>query len=130
MDFKDMLGRNERLILIGIVSVFFLWAMSKCLRGSGGAAASETRAKNKNASANSTVYVSTDSVYIRSGPARGDSVITVVYRGEQLFYSGQRSGKSVKIRLDGREYDEPWLRIETQSRKAGWVYGGAVRVYK
>jgi hypothetical protein len=128
MDFKDMLGRNERLILIGIVSVFFLWAMSKCLRGSG--ESTETRAKNKNTSANSTVYVSTDSVYIRSGPARGDSVITVVYRGEQLFYSGQRSSKTVKIRLDGRDYDEPWLRIETQARKAGWVYGGAVRVYK
>lgn len=128
MDFKDMLGRNERLILIGIVSVFFLWAMSKCLRGSG--ESTETRAKSKNTSTNSTVYVSTDSVYIRSGPARGDSVITIVYRGEQLFYSGQRSNKTVKIRLDGREYDEPWLRIETQSRKAGWVYGGAVRVYK
>lgn len=122
----SLFKRPDRLIIAGICLVFIIWAIAKCSKRGGKPAAEDQQV----VAGKSVIFVSTDSMYVRTKPSRNDSVVTTVYRGEPIFYLGERTGAKAKIKLDGVEHNEPWLKVETKNKKVGWVYGGGVKIYK
>jgi len=68
-----------------------------------------------------------DKLNIRTKPNTKAKVVTTVNKNELLTFSGEQSDKIETIVLRGVAYDEPWLKIQTEDAKEGWVFGGAVK---
>jgi hypothetical protein len=53
-------------------------------------------------------------------------------KGDTLLFANQISENTLSMRLEGVQYDEPWLRVWLPARpneesRIGWVYGGSVQ---
>ena len=77
-----------------------------------------------------TVYTWVDNLRLRSEPDTNSDIVKELKEGESLLFLGEKSDFTKKVNLRGKLYDEPWLKVETNEGKEGWVYGGAVRFYK
>lgn len=64
----------------------------------------------------------------RSGP---DGEVTASLReGETLWWTGDESAERETVTLRGREVTAPWYRVRTPGGSEGWVFGGALEVWK
>ena len=69
-----------------------------------------------------------DNLTVRNGDSLKAAFVTkVVKEGDTLMYLQQHSRERLNLKLRGKYFHEPWLKIETKSGKKGWVYGGGVR---
>ncbi len=47
--------------------------------------------------------------------------------GATMKYAGEISDFTTEIKLRGVKYNDPWLKVELDDGKTGWVYAGAVK---
>ena len=50
--------------------------------------------------------------------------------GTSFTYLNEKTDYKERINLRGTLFNEPWLKIQTDDGKEGWVYGGAVKFYE
>ena len=77
-----------------------------------------------------TVYAWVDDLLIREEPNQKGKRVDQVKEGSAILYLGEKTDFTDKIKLRGKQYDEPWYKVKTGKGKEGWVYGGAVRFKK
>lgn len=76
-----------------------------------------------------TVYVSIDSLKMRSQPNLSGGLIMKLPKGSEVIYLNEKTSFTQKVSLNGVPYNEPWVRIQTKDNKKGWVYSGGLRFY-
>jgi uncharacterized protein YgiM (DUF1202 family) len=127
MDFK----RIDRIVIIAVAAIFILWAISRCVRRGGTDDATITNTQNgglgNTPAANVFIYV--DSLKMRTGPNTDSAVVQILYKNEEITFTGERSSFTQTIKLE-QIMTEPWLKVKTKQGKTGWVFGGGVRPYR
>lgn len=76
------------------------------------------------------LFVWAEGLKVRTEPYLTSSVVVTLPLNTQLDYKNEISAFKQRITLDGKDYDEPWLKVQTTDGKIGWVYGGGVRLYQ
>ena len=73
------------------------------------------------------LYAKLDRLKIRTDSTMGAKTAIVISEGDTLIYQDEFSTQRENLKLRGKNYYEPWLKVlHPQSGKMGWVYGGAV----
>lgn len=72
------------------------------------------------------IYVKVNNLRIREKPSRKGKVIANAREGDVLLFLDEKTDFTEKIKLRGKEYDEPWLKISTKANEIGWAYGGGL----
>ena len=72
------------------------------------------------------LYVWVDFLRVRKEPNQKRQVIEELTQGSMVEYQNDKTTFSEEIRLHGKMFFEPWLRVKTD-KNTGWVYGGALR---
>ena len=74
------------------------------------------------------LYAKLDRLKIRTDSTMGAKTAIVISEGDTLIYQDDFSTQRENLKLRGKNYYEPWLKVlHPQSGKMGWVYGGAVK---
>ena len=73
------------------------------------------------------LYARLDRLKIRVDSTMGAKTATVISEGDTLIFQDDFSTHRENLKLRGKNYYEPWLKVmHPKSGKSGWVYGGAV----
>ena len=64
-----------------------------------------------------------DQLRLRDLPGEQGKVIAELAKGSRLFDLGKVSDFTTRIIIEGKEYDAPWIKVETEKGLKGWVYG-------
>lgn len=70
--------------------------------------------------------VNVDGLQLREAPGPQGKVLQGLKLGEALTDLGEVSDFTTAVRLRGVAFDEPWIKVRTESGKEGWVYGGGL----
>ncbi len=62
---------------------------------------------------------------LREEPGEKGAAMRPLQAGDSLSFMGERSTFSTRIIRHGRQYDEPWLLVQTPSGQQGWAYAAA-----
>jgi hypothetical protein len=78
------------------------------------------------------LVVATQIAIVRQNPDIGAPEISRFRKGDTLLFANQISAHTLSMKLEGVQYDEPWLRVylpaqPNQPSAAGWVYGGSLQ---
>lgn len=73
------------------------------------------------------LVVSTQQAIIREKPQLTAPELRRAQKGDSLLYTNMVTDFAIKMRIDGIEYNEPWLRVILNDNRMGWIYGGCVR---
>lgn len=73
------------------------------------------------------LVVATEQALVRTEPRIDAPELLRLHRGDSLLYANMVSERSLRLRLEGMDYDEPWLKVQTPDNRSGWIYGGCVR---
>lgn len=78
------------------------------------------------------LYVHVEGLKVRDKPfISGSQVLTQLSKNTEVYYLNNKTEYPDKITLEGVEYNEPWVEVQTKDGKyRGWVYGGGVKFYK
>ena len=68
-----------------------------------------------------------DNLRLRDAAGEQAQEIAPLPQNTKVFYAGELSNFTTKIKLRGMPYDEPWLKITTEHGQEGWVYAGGVK---
>ena len=79
--------------------------------------------------ARQSVYITVDSLNMRDKPFLNSNIMARLPRGTEVYFVNEVTEFTQKITMDGKSYEEPWVKVETQSGTQGWLYGGGVRFY-
>ncbi len=63
---------------------------------------------------------------LRKTPGPEGELIRVLEEQEVLYDLGEVSDFTTPIQLRGVRFDEPWLKVATETGETGWVYAGAL----
>lgn len=77
--------------------------------------------------ANDLVYTWVDQLNIRDQPNLKGKTVASVQSRQALEFTGEKSENNDIVVLRGKAYDEPWLKVITEDKTEGWVFGGAVK---
>ena len=136
----------EIVVIVTLLLLLIVWLVPRCGGGNKNSVNTpvdslatqstpqQTNEQTQNTSIANTgvgkVFASADTLNVRAQPYLNSPVIDRIMRGNEMFFIGQKSDFKQKIRLEGIDYNEPWVKIRTQEGKEGWVFGGGVRFYK
>ncbi|MEM9820823.1 MAG: SH3 domain-containing protein [Bacteroidota bacterium] len=84
----------------------------------------------KNTPGSVQIYAWVDQLRVRAQPDTHSDIIAELAEGEALTYLEEKTDFTQQISMRGIVQDEPWLKIQTQAGKIGWVYGGGVKFYR
>ncbi len=76
------------------------------------------------------VYAWVDQLRVRQLPMLDAPVIIEVAEGDTLFFLNEKTVEKVQLTLREKKFNEPWLKVRTQSGHEGWVYGGGVTLFR
>lgn len=71
-----------------------------------------------------------DQLRIRELPSLNSRVLIELSEGDTLYYLNTASTSTMKLTLRDKEFDAPWLKVETPDGIVGWTYGGGMRFDK
>lgn len=72
-------------------------------------------------------YAWVDNLNLREAPKTSAKVVAKVSAGEAMTDLGEMTDFTEKIKLRGKTFDEPWVKVELSNGTVGWVFGGAVK---
>lgn len=70
-----------------------------------------------------------DKVYFRQQPGLTGEPIQTLDKGTELYWTGERSGQTDAIAIQGVKKRLPWLKVKSEFDQVGWVYQGCVQPY-
>lgn len=76
------------------------------------------------------LYSTIDGLNVRRGPSLKNSIIARLPLYEEVKFTGEVTDSLYEIDLGEVTPRAPWVRIELQDGKTGWVYGAGVSYYK
>lgn len=72
------------------------------------------------------LIINLDNLRLRATPGEKGKEISRLPKGSIVTDLGEISDFTTRLRLRGVQFDEPWIKIKTESGQEGWLYGGAV----
>lgn len=76
------------------------------------------------------VYPIVDDLSVRNTPSLSSSKKGTLAEGKPVTYLGRQSTLREKVTLRGVKYWEPWVLVQMDDGKSGWVYAGGLRIYQ
>ena len=76
------------------------------------------------------LYAWVNNLRLRESSSSTSKIIKELSEGDALEYLNEKSDFTQKVNLRGTQFDEPWLKVKTETGEIGWVYGGGVKPYK
>ena len=73
-------------------------------------------------------YVWLPILLVRSEPNQKASVISKLKKGDNIKYLGVKTQLKERINIRGKEFEEPWMKIETPDGLEGWVFGAGINL--
>jgi hypothetical protein len=67
-----------------------------------------------------------DYLRVRKTPGQNGEMIATLSKGDQVKDLGEVSSFTTRVQLRGIWFDEPWIKIQTESGETGWVYAGGL----
>ena len=77
---------------------------------------------------NSNLLVKLDRVRLRQAPGEDGAVLKELSKGTRLTDLAEVSNFTTTIKLNGVQYDEPWLNVKTEDGTSGWVYAATIEL--
>lgn len=77
-----------------------------------------------------TLYSTIDGLNVRSGPSLKNGVLARIPLYEEVTFLGEVTDSLYEIDLGEVTPKAPWVRVELEDGKKGWVYGAGVSYYK
>lgn len=74
-----------------------------------------------------TLIANMNHLRMRDKAGKEGKVIGNLSTGETLTYKGEKSSFNTPVKLRGYGYNDPWLKVKTESGEEGWVYAGGVK---
>ena len=80
---------------------------------------------------NIQLVVTTQKAVLRAEPNLNSPVISIAAQKDTFYFANRISEHTLKMRLEGIDYEEPWVKIyltqdSTETEKTAWVYGGNI----
>lgn len=72
------------------------------------------------------LVVTTQQAVLRAAPSIEAPELLRLNKGDSLLFTNQVSASNTQMRLEGIDYEEPWLRVVLPKQQMAWVYGGCV----
>ena len=76
------------------------------------------------------LYVCFPELNMREQPGLNSKVILKLDLFEEVFFMNEVTSYRDSIRIDGKDFFEPWVRVKHQKGREGWVYGAGVEFYR
>lgn len=76
------------------------------------------------------LYVTVDSLNMRQEPKLNSRIITKLRLNEQVQFMNEITSYNMEIKFGDVVTNEPWVKIQNQNGRVGWVYGAGVHFYK
>jgi len=153
---KSLLSRLETGLILVFFFGFIIWAISKCqatraayeeeaveevVENESDTVATEEipepvpleplEPKTTDTQKRTSLFITVDSLNMREEPQLSSSVITKLRLDEEVLYMDEMTDFRQELEFDeNRTTFEPWLKIQTQDGRVGWVYGAGVSLYK
>ncbi len=78
----------------------------------------------------SVLYVTIDNLNMREQPILNAPIVAKLRLFEAVNYLGETTEKVDAINLGKGVSKDPWVKIQTNTGKQGWVFGAGVHIYK
>ncbi len=72
------------------------------------------------------LFINKKHIKLLSHPSLDGTLIKNLQLGEIIHHTGNISKHTTAMRLQGKNYDEPWLEVRSKSGQQGWVYAGGI----
>ncbi len=73
------------------------------------------------------LYPWVDNLNLREAPKTSATVVAKANSGDALIYLEEQTDFTEEIKLRGKTYDEPWVKVRTSEGQEGWVFAGALK---
>jgi len=70
--------------------------------------------------------INIDDLRLRDAAGPDAEIVATLDKGTRLYDLGEVSDFTTAVSLRGIRFNEPWIKVETESGQQGWVYGGAL----
>lgn len=74
-----------------------------------------------------TMYVYLDKLRLRETPGMKGKELARLPQDSKLTDLGEVSDFTTKLKIRGTNFDDPWIKVKTDTGLEGWVYGAGVR---
>jgi hypothetical protein len=72
------------------------------------------------------LVVTSSTAVLRAEPELNSRELYRIKKGTELKYLNEISRFTTILKIEGIEYDEPWLKVKDPLGKEGWLYGGCI----
>lgn len=72
------------------------------------------------------LYVNKKNIKLQSQSNINSETLELLKLGESIYHTGNISEHTTPLRLQGKDYEEPWLEVQTPKGNKGWVYAGGI----
>ncbi len=76
------------------------------------------------------LYITIDSLNMRTGPSLDSTIIAKFRIHDEVFYLNNVTEFKEKIFVNGKFENQPWVKVRSRQGKVGWVYGAGVNYYR
>jgi uncharacterized protein YgiM (DUF1202 family) len=76
------------------------------------------------------LYVTLQDLKVRTGPSRDSAIVSTLSLKEEVMFMEKRTGFRERINIGTEITNEPWVYVQTQKGRRGWVYGAGVHYFK
>ncbi|MCH2023481.1 MAG: hypothetical protein MK207_13480 [Saprospiraceae bacterium] len=122
---KELLFGNFLLFFLNTFPIaFFIFAVSGCQNDSKKNII-ESKMLDINGSAIS-LRITTNYAVIRKNPSINSPEISRKMKGDSVLFNNKITPYNRSIKIEGIQYNEPWLQILLEENKFGWIYGGCI----
>lgn len=73
-------------------------------------------------------YVWLPVLLVRSEPKQKANVVCKLKKGDHIKYLGIKTQEKDRININGKDFEEPWMKIITPDNKEGWVFGAGINL--
>jgi hypothetical protein len=67
-----------------------------------------------------------DYLRVRKTPGQNGEIIATLSKGDKVKDLGEVSSFTTRVQLRGIWFDEPWIKVQTESGETGWVFAGGL----
>ncbi len=72
-------------------------------------------------------YAWVDKLNLRDKPSLTSKVVHQLAEGEDVVFLGKKTKDEITIELRGVKYTAPWVLVQAENGKQGWVFAGALK---
>ena len=125
---SGILGKTESSIAIVLILIILIWAYKTCQPDN---PVDKPEVENIETSTADfpVIFISVDSLNMRSGASLDSMVVSKLRLGEPILYLNEKTDFRQRINFEGAVRNAPWVKVRTRTGEEGWIYAAGARFY-